>query len=317
MKKKKIMTVLMTAALVAATAATPALAAGSASASARSAGSVHTAAAPVKYVDGVYRTGIQLIGTEMMKIANKDKVIVGKNPVTGEEETQDTCIVTVKNGNEFTVKIRLNSTGYAYFYPGTAEQAVKANESEWVPKVMDADRYATYTFKVSSLDTELPLARCSVKYMTDNGGNAHSLTVTKEGATSPGAAIWYNTTIKISSAGLTTEAEAAAKKAAAKKAAEKKAIRAFKAKKVSGLKVKAKKKAVKVTFKKVKSAKNYTVAYKVGKAKKWKYKTVKSGSLTLKAKSRNVVKVKVKANTKIGKKTYSTKYTKTKSAKTR
>lgn len=292
----------MAAALAAATAATPALAAGSASAPARSAGSVHTAAAPVKYVDGVYRTGIQLNGT-MISVANVD---------------HDTCEVTVKNGNEYTVKLRLNSSGYAYLYPGTAEQAAAADESAWAPKVEDSAKYATYTFKVSSLDTELPLAKCSAKYLNDNGGNGHSITVTKEGAKYPGKPVWWDgTTIKISSAGLTTEAEAAAKKAAAKKAAEKKAIRAFKAKKVSGLKVKSKKKAVKVTFKKVKSAKNYTVAYKVGKAKKWKYKTVKSGSLTLKAKSRNVVKVKVKANTKIGKKTYSTKYTKTKSAKTR
>lgn len=116
------------------------------------------------------------------------------------------------------------------------------------------------------------------------------------------------------------EAErAAAKKAAAakKKAAEKKAARAFKARKVGGLKVKGKKKAVKVTFKKVKGAKSYTVAYKVGKAKKWKYKTIKSTKLTLKAKSRKKVKVTVKANTKIGGKKYSTKYAKSKSAKTR
>ncbi|HAD20270.1 MAG TPA: hypothetical protein DCF42_07720 [Lachnospiraceae bacterium] len=301
MKKKKIMTVLMTAALVAATAATPALAAGSASASARSAGSVHTAAAPVKYVDGVYRTGIQISNTQMILVADVD---------------HDTCEVTVKNGNEYTVKLRLNSSGYAYLYPGTAEQAAAADESAWAPKVEDSAGYATYTFKVSSLDTELSFAKCSKTYLEANHGNGHSLLVTEEGKFH-GKQIWYDMTVKISSAGLTTEAEAAAKKAAAKKAAEKKAIRAFKAKKVSGLKVKSKKKAVKVTFKKVKSAKNYTVAYKVGKAKKWKYKTVKSGSLTLKAKSRNVVKVKVKANTKIGKKTYSTKYTKTKSAKTR
>lgn len=288
MKKKKIMTVLMAAALVAATAATPALAAGSASAPARSAGSVHTAAAPVKYVDGVYRTGIQISNTQMISVADVD---------------HDTCEVTVKNGNEYTVKLRLNSSGYAYLYPGTAEQAAAADESAWAPKVEDSAGYATYTFKVSSLDTELSFAKCSKRNLEANHGNGHSLLVTEEGKLH-GKQIWYDMTVKISSAGLTTEAE-------------KKAIRAFKAKKVSGLKVKGKKKAVKVTFKKVKSAKNYTVAYKVGKAKKWKYKTVKSRSLTLKAKSRNVVKVKVKANTKIGKKTYSTKYTKTKSAKTR
>ena len=67
----------------------------------------------------------------------------------------------------------------------------------------------------------------------------------------------------------------------------------------------------------MKGAKSYTVAYKVGKAKKWKYKTIKSTKLTLKAKSRKKVKVTVKANTKIGGKKYSTKYAKSKSAKTR
>ncbi|MDO4485030.1 MAG: hypothetical protein Q4C46_00385 [Bacillota bacterium] len=58
--------------------------------------------------------------------------------------------------------ITLTGTGYDYLYPGTAEQAAKAQKSSYIKYFVSNDKYS-YTIPVSALDKELPFASHSIK----------------------------------------------------------------------------------------------------------------------------------------------------------
>lgn len=62
--------------------------------------------------------------------------------------------LTVKNG-EMSAVLTLSGTGYLKLFMGTGEQAVAADESEYVPYAEDEDGAYTYTVAVPALDQEL------------------------------------------------------------------------------------------------------------------------------------------------------------------
>lgn len=61
------------------------------------------------------------------------------------------CELTVKNG-EMTAVMTMGGTGYLYVFMGTGEQAVDADESEYIPFKENTDGTHTFTVPVSALD---------------------------------------------------------------------------------------------------------------------------------------------------------------------
>lgn len=88
------------------------------------------------------------------------------------------CILTSKNG-EMTAKITLSGTGYDYLYVGTSAEAALADESKWIPYVVDKNGMYTYTIPVSLLDTGISVAAFSHKKQ-----------------------VWYDRTLTFASAGM-------------------------------------------------------------------------------------------------------------------
>ena len=70
------------------------------------------------------------------------------------------CELTVKDG-EMTADITLNGQGYLVLYPGTAEEASKAAESDFIGFSENADGKYVYTFPVEALDKALDCAAFS------------------------------------------------------------------------------------------------------------------------------------------------------------
>lgn len=77
-------------------------------------------------------------------------------------DDKNTCKLTVKNG-VMTATVRLNGTGYDKLYMGTAEAAIKAGESAWIPYVEDAEEYYTFQVPVAAFDQEVDVAAYGTK----------------------------------------------------------------------------------------------------------------------------------------------------------
>lgn len=70
------------------------------------------------------------------------------------------CQLTVKDG-KMTAVMTMSGTGYAYVYPGTGEQAAKADEKSYIPYEETADGVHTFTIPVQALDTGISCAAYS------------------------------------------------------------------------------------------------------------------------------------------------------------
>ena len=84
--------------------------------------SISFAAASTKPVDGTYKVKLNTVASGVYNY---------KMFCVNHEEDNYGGTLTVKNG-KMTVRFRLTGTGYDYLYPGTAEQAAAADESEWI-----------------------------------------------------------------------------------------------------------------------------------------------------------------------------------------
>ena len=72
------------------------------------------------------------------------------------------CVLTVKNG-EMSAVITLSGTGYDKLYMGTAEDAVDANEEEFIYYQMNLEGDYAYTIPVEGMDREIAVAAHSSK----------------------------------------------------------------------------------------------------------------------------------------------------------
>lgn len=72
------------------------------------------------------------------------------------------CTLTVENGTMSAV-LTMGGTGYLYVYPGTADEAANAAESDRIPFAETADGAHTFTVPVEGLDMGIPLAAYSKK----------------------------------------------------------------------------------------------------------------------------------------------------------
>lgn len=66
------------------------------------------------------------------------------------------------DGFYMSADITLSSTSYAYVYPGTAEEAEKADRSEWI-SADESDGYGQFEISVEALNKEMPCAAFSKK----------------------------------------------------------------------------------------------------------------------------------------------------------
>lgn len=70
--------------------------------------------------------------------------------------------LTVKDG-KMSVRIRLDSSSYELVYPGTGEEAAKAEASDYVKITEDDEEWSVFTLPVESLDAGFPCAAFSIK----------------------------------------------------------------------------------------------------------------------------------------------------------
>lgn len=61
------------------------------------------------------------------------------------------AVLAVSDG-KMTAKMTMGGTGYLYVYPGTPEEAAKADEKEYIPFAEDAQGAHTFTIPVKALD---------------------------------------------------------------------------------------------------------------------------------------------------------------------
>ena len=91
--------------------------------------------------DGSYQTGVES-SSGMFKVVD--------------------CVLTSKGG-QMSAVITLSGTGYDKLYMGTAADAEKASESEYISYVTDSEGRYTFTVPVAALDTGIAVAAHSVK----------------------------------------------------------------------------------------------------------------------------------------------------------
>lgn len=72
----------------------------------------------------------------------------------------DSCALLVENGSMSAV-MTMGGKGYLYVYPGTAEEAAAAEESERIPFVETTDGTHSFTIPVPALDAGVPCAAFS------------------------------------------------------------------------------------------------------------------------------------------------------------
>ena len=70
------------------------------------------------------------------------------------------CTLTVEDG-QMTAVMTMGGTGYLYVYMGTGEEAVSADEADYIPFVEDEDGAHTYTVPVEALDAGIDCAAYS------------------------------------------------------------------------------------------------------------------------------------------------------------
>ena len=71
----------------------------------------------------------------------------------------ESCTLTVTEGKA-TAKMTMGGTGYLYLYPGTAEEAAAAAESDYIPFEEENGKH-TFTLPVEALDAGVPCAAFS------------------------------------------------------------------------------------------------------------------------------------------------------------
>lgn len=93
------------------------------------------------------------------------------------------CVLTVAEDGSMSAVLTLSGKGYAKLFMGTGEKALKAEETQFIPFVENADGKYTYTVPVEALDQPIDCAAFSIR---------------KES--------WYDRTIQFSSDSLPVEA---------------------------------------------------------------------------------------------------------------
>lgn len=107
----------------------------------------------------------QVVDENMEPIAGSE-IKDGVYPITVDSSSSmfniTDCELTVENG-KMTAAMTMGGTGYSYVYMGTGEQAVKANESAYIPYTENSDGTHTFTVPVEYLDAGIDCSAFSKK----------------------------------------------------------------------------------------------------------------------------------------------------------
>lgn len=109
-------------------------------------------------VDEVVEEGMVPIKADMINDGEYDVVVSSSSTMFKIEK----CTLKVENGS-MTAVMTMGGKGYLYLYPGTGEEAVDADESEYISYEEDEDGAHTFEFKVDALDEGIPCAAYSKK----------------------------------------------------------------------------------------------------------------------------------------------------------
>ena len=104
------------------------------------------------------------ITAEGLKAVYAADLVPGTYPVEVECSSSmfpiDRCEIDVTEEG-MSATLTMGGEGYLYVFPGTASEASKADEEEWIPFVLDEDGNQTYPFPLPALDELTDLASFS------------------------------------------------------------------------------------------------------------------------------------------------------------
>ncbi|MBQ7707986.1 MAG: hypothetical protein IJT72_09440 [Lachnospiraceae bacterium] len=109
-------------------------------------------------VDEVVEEGMVPVTADMIKDGEYDVVVSSSSTMFNIES----CKLTVADG-KMTAVMTMGGKGYLYIYPGTGEEAVEADEADYIPFVEDEDGAHTFEISVDALDEGVPCAAFSKK----------------------------------------------------------------------------------------------------------------------------------------------------------
>jgi hypothetical protein len=100
----------------------------------------------------------QAVGEEGMEPVYGSDIADGTYQITVDSSSAmfriTNCELKVKDG-KMTAKMTMGGTGYLYVYMGTGEEAVKADETDYIPYEEQNDGTHTFTVPVEALDQEI------------------------------------------------------------------------------------------------------------------------------------------------------------------
>lgn len=106
------------------------------------------------------------VGEEGMKPITGDQIEDGVYPITVDSSSPmfniTDCTLTVKD-HELSAEMTMGGTGYLYVFMGTGEQAVQADEANYIPFEQTDSGEHTFTVPVEALDKDLSCAAFSKK----------------------------------------------------------------------------------------------------------------------------------------------------------
>ena len=123
-----------------------------------------TAANTGKVADASQMTNVEEVVEEGMKPVFADELQNGVYKIAVSSSSSmfriENCELTVEDG-EMTVRLDMSSTSYGYLYPGTAEEAAKAETADLIPAEENAEGKSSFVFPVEALDEGIPCAAWS------------------------------------------------------------------------------------------------------------------------------------------------------------
>ena len=100
-------------------------------------------------------TSVDPVGEEWMTPIGPEEIANGVYQASVDSSSSmfsiTDCVLTVSD-DSMTARLTMKGTGYLYVYMGTAEEAAKADEADFIPFEEDADGAHTFTIPVRALD---------------------------------------------------------------------------------------------------------------------------------------------------------------------
>ncbi len=99
----------------------------------------------------------------MLPVYGRD-VVDGVYPITVDSSSPFFKIIGAEltvSGGEMTAKITISSTSYLYLYPGTGQDAARADKSEWTGALSEAGGHSVFQFDLEALNKPLDCASYS------------------------------------------------------------------------------------------------------------------------------------------------------------